>query len=337
MKYIYKNRYIFLLLSFLMVITILSFPMRADVMAATKTIEIYSREDLEAMADNLKGSYKLMADIDLSDDVWTPIGSDEEHPFKGSFNGNGHIIKGLKTSSEYNYQGLFGVTNKATIQNAKIASGKVKGNTYVGGVVGLAISTKLYNCLNQATVTGVDQVGGVAGRISEGIAINCQNSGKVIGTGRCAGGVTSDVYPSGKIYNCSNMGNVTGNELVGGITGGCTEGKIVNCNCYGNVKGNSRCGAISGDTASYAGVHDYNYFRKTSSVNANYVTVGEHSRTYNNKLKLDRSIRIAKKTNKTVKEAMNSWVSSKKKYGSVKYKKWNSYGSYVGIYSKIKA
>ena len=82
------------------------------------------------------------------------------------------------------------------------------------------------------------------------MALNCQNNAAVTGTGCCTGGITSDLYPSGEVYNCVNLGKITGGyDLNGGITGGSTSGDVANCVNFGNVTGSSRCGAIAGEKA----------------------------------------------------------------------------------------
>ena len=68
---------------------------------------------------------KLVADLDLNNAEWTPIGSaSADHGFMGSFDGNGYAIKNLKITSltldsdGYAYAGLFGVTEgKADAHN----------------------------------------------------------------------------------------------------------------------------------------------------------------------------------------------------------------------------
>ncbi len=56
-------------------------------------------------------AYIVMADINLSEEFWTPIGT-EENPFGGSFNFNNHTISGIYLAIFYSqiaYSGLFGV------------------------------------------------------------------------------------------------------------------------------------------------------------------------------------------------------------------------------------
>lgn len=65
---------------------------------------------------------KLTADIDFSGehkDKWIPIGINEKYPYKGTFNGQGHVIKGIERAEtgSLKYDGVFGVTDGAIIKN----------------------------------------------------------------------------------------------------------------------------------------------------------------------------------------------------------------------------
>ena len=54
----------------------------------------------ESSKQGFSGYYfALSADIDLNGYEWTPIGNDT-HPFKGHFNGDGHVVRGLKMNVE---------------------------------------------------------------------------------------------------------------------------------------------------------------------------------------------------------------------------------------------
>lgn len=89
--------------------------------------------------------------IIMGDTVFTPIGNSTTK-FAGTVIGNGCTISGLYVNVAGDYVGLFGYTSGATIQNLTI-SGSVKGSKYVGGVVGYALNTTIYNVTNNATVT----------------------------------------------------------------------------------------------------------------------------------------------------------------------------------------
>ena len=81
----------------------------------------------------------------------TPIGTNTA-AFSGFFDGNNKALSGIGINKAGSYVGLFGYTSGATIQNLTI-SGSVKGSKYVGGVVGYALNTTIYNVTNNATVT----------------------------------------------------------------------------------------------------------------------------------------------------------------------------------------
>ena len=110
----------------------------------------------------------LTDDIDLNNQPWYPIGSDSSR-YTGTFDGNGKTISGLYiNSSSDNYQGLFGyVGTGGTVQNLSV-SGSVKGDDYVGGVVGYNNGGTVTGCIfsgsGSVSVTGSYYVGGVVGK-----------------------------------------------------------------------------------------------------------------------------------------------------------------------------
>ena len=242
--------------------------------------KIYTAEDLKAIANNLSGSYTLMNDIELSGQ-WVPIGT-KESPFKGSFNGNGHIIKNIRIgdglTNNSDYQGLFGMISGANITRLTV-TGSVSGSTYVGGIAGYIENSTITYCINRAAISGINQTGGVVGRIYKSSVDYCMNDGDITCSVRGCGGVAADIYPSGGLTNCLNLGDVSGGtDLTGGIVGGSTSGTVSGCInaaevCY--QKG--RAGAIAGDNASYAGKRSDNYFLKTSDINAGFSSVGSGS------------------------------------------------------------
>jgi len=137
----------------------------------------------------------LDTDIDLTGKDWTPIGTDYDNSYKGTFDGGGHTITGLTFTTNDEYAGLFGWLNRAgtvknvvmegvqitsnqiyggsiggvvgyswgTIENCSV-SGSVSGTVYVGGVVGAQIDGSITGCSSSATVKGMVDVGGVAGQ-----------------------------------------------------------------------------------------------------------------------------------------------------------------------------
>lgn len=95
-------------------------------------------------------SFILLNDIDLSGKVWQPIGS-EGTPFSGVFDGNGHKIFNLKSSTHETFgsYGLFGATNNAIIKDLTVENFifDIQNNTnLVGNIVGKAENTYIINC-----------------------------------------------------------------------------------------------------------------------------------------------------------------------------------------------
>lgn len=102
--------------------------------------------------------FELIADIDLNNLEWTPIG-DYQDPFKGVFNGSGHTIANAKISlptslpTSVTSYGLFGSignsTNKTTIKNLQLDNIKIEINA--SGTTATSNTAKGYNI---GTVTG---------------------------------------------------------------------------------------------------------------------------------------------------------------------------------------
>ncbi|MBQ4641673.1 MAG: hypothetical protein IJB47_03570, partial [Oscillospiraceae bacterium] len=126
--------------------------------------EIYNAGNLFWFAQKVNSgentiNAKLMADIDLENRAWTPMGTHDDTNsaknchFKGTFDGNYHIVKNLSVTVEDNCEaGFFGRAEGATIQNFGIVNARVEGKGgYRVGVIG----GELHNC----TVTNVFSAG----------------------------------------------------------------------------------------------------------------------------------------------------------------------------------
>ena len=153
----------------------------------------------------------LDKNIDLTGKNWTPIGTDYDNSYTGTFDGSGHTITGLTVTTNDKYAGLFGsigyagtvknvmmedvqiTSNRSsgfaggvagysdgTIENCSV-SGSVSGTVYVGGVVGVQIGGSITGCSSSATVKGTVYVGGVAGQTNGGATLTaCYATGNVI-------------------------------------------------------------------------------------------------------------------------------------------------------------
>ena len=181
----------------------------------------------------------LTADIDLTGKDWTPIGTDYDNSYKGTFDGGGHTITGLTFTTNDEYAGLFGYLSNfgnaagtvknvvmegiqitcnhrsgyaggvvgyswGTIENCSV-SGSVSGTVYVGGVVGVQIGGSITGCSSSATVKGMVDVGGVAGQT---------NSSATLTACYATGNVTIEINPAKNIAGGSLVGMNAGSSLL---------------------------------------------------------------------------------------------------------------------------
>ena len=188
----------------------------------------------------------LGKNIDLTGKGWTPIGTNYEKRYKGTFDGRGHTIKGLTVTTNDQFVGLFGYLDKAgTVKNVvmegiQITSNHVLMSGNTGGVVGYSWGT-IENCSVSGSVSGTVYVGGVVGAQIGGSITGCSSSATVKGTVD-VGGVAGQTNSSATLTACYATGNViieidpTENISGGGLVGFC-GGKSVLLACYatGNV------------------------------------------------------------------------------------------------------
>ena len=204
----------------------------------------------------------LGKNIDLTGKGWTPIGTNYEKRYKGTFDGRGHTIKGLTVTTNDQFVGLFGYLDRAgTVKNVvmegiQITSNHVLMSGNTGGVVGYSWGT-IENCSVSGSVSGTNCVGGVVGgQQSSGSIIGCSSSATVKGT-RHVGGVVGEKW--GTMTACYATGNVTleinsPKDLSGGGVVGLNGGSTVlacyatgNVNSKGRSTGNVHIGGLFGD------------------------------------------------------------------------------------------
>lgn len=167
----------------------------------------------------------LMNDISLNWNDWTPIGISSAKAFKGSFDGNGHVIGELYINATAANQGLFGYINAATIKNLGVTGSVTSTGNGVGGIVGWGAGTiVIENCFNAADINGKQGVGGIVGSpaAATGKINNCYNTGSITAA-KYGGGISgcgSTVSLCAVATNCFNMGTVNCAASGGGINPG---------------------------------------------------------------------------------------------------------------------
>lgn len=204
--------------------------------------------------------FRLVSDLDLSGEEWTPIGTHGKS-FRGGFNGDGHTITGMTiTGKENSYVGLFGECYNFTADSSYIKSVTVKranisGKSFVGAIAGEGAN--ISDCYSiENTIYAIRQVGGVCGSLTGSIS-GCYNSSSVSGNYAAGGimGTASYNGTGGVVQYCYNIGAVTvslQDGSVGGITGASANRyNISNCLNCGKITGKGKnVGGIAGSTDS---------------------------------------------------------------------------------------
>ena len=204
----------------------------------------------------------LTADIDLTGKDWTPIGTDYDNSYKGTFDGGGHTITGLTFTTNDEFAGLFGWLNRAgsvknvVMEGVQITSNQIYGGS-IGGVVGYGWGT-IENCSVSGSVSGTVYVGGVVGVQIGGSITGCSSSATVKGTVD-VGGVAGQTNSSATLTACYATGNVIiemdpKKNIAGGSLVGMNAGSsLLACYAIGNVNskggstGNVHIGGLLGD------------------------------------------------------------------------------------------
>lgn len=235
-----------------------------DIVAPTKVGDVYqigSGGELAWFAQEVNAgrgaAYNavLTKDIDLGDEPWTPIGKNYSYAYKGTFDGAGYTVKGLKiTGTATQNCGLFGYVSGGTVKNLTV-EGTVIGGECTAGIIGEQNGTAcVENCVNRATVSGTNNVGGIAGKVngsSEKYIRACANLGDISGS-NSVGGIVGYAYYGVTASHCYNRGSVTAEvSKAGGIVGymNDTGAKFSNCYTTGAVKG-SNSAAVVGEKTS---------------------------------------------------------------------------------------
>lgn len=82
-------------------------------------------------------------ELDMAAHKWTPIGN-QNHPFEGTFVGNGKTVSNLIVNeNSLPLVGMFGYTDSASISNLTLTDVQMKGNSYIGSLIGHANETHI--------------------------------------------------------------------------------------------------------------------------------------------------------------------------------------------------
>ncbi len=212
---------------------------------------------------------------------YTPIGGVFDintYWFRGTFDGQGHTVSGIRiykggATGADRYQGLFGITQGATIRNVILADARITGYQFVGGITGDIgkyddNGSIVENCCvgNDVTIHAVANSasyhGGVVGYCHASTIISgCVSSATLTVADRLndinyyggivgSGGSTSNCFA-----NCLAVGVAIPDVTCSGAIAGFTDSRVLSNNFY------SGCTLGGTPTASGIGVgrDDYNF------------------------------------------------------------------------------
>ncbi len=256
-------------------------------------LHINNLDDLKTFRDSVNNgatydglTVVLENDIDLTDGKWEPIGhknylhpeAEDNHPFLGYFQGNGHSITGLNVDTGNDAAGLFGwLGYSAGIYNLYV-SGTVKGTgDFVGGLAGLN-GGSIVSCFFEGDVTGTSKysnVGGIAGSSGHDNSsiINCGHVGTVISGCNFVGGIIGHIDGRASVRNSfhygdsstvrTNNGEGTGGGIVGHNIG--QHRNVYNCFCMSGMDIIGRNGPAPRDNRTLNSLEDFKDPTKTAN------------------------------------------------------------------------
>ncbi len=218
----------------------------------TNTYTVYNADGLMNIAELVNGgksdiNITLDTDIDLTGKNWTPIGTDYDNAYTGTFDGGGHTITGLTVTTNDQYAGLFGYLGKfgkfGTVKNVVMDGIQITCNHRLGsagGVAGFSRAVTIENCSVSGSVSGTMRAGGVVGGQIGGSITGCSSSATVKGALN-VGGVAGEKNSGATMTACYATGNViieidrTENISGGGLVGFNDGISLLSCYATGNV------------------------------------------------------------------------------------------------------
>ena len=211
---------------------------------------ITNADELKAMSAN--GNYYLANDIEVPANL--TLFTSYDAPFTGTFDGNGHAIKGYTYTSSADWTeqvALFGYTKNATFKNLKMTNVNINVNR--AGTAAALVAATTGGTFSNISVSG--KVNGKYLRMAAGIVAysykggtftNCKNSADVTTTntnpdeGSIIAGVAAYLGSDASMKNCSNSGKISINCNIEGESfvaagGAGIVGKTTSCKNSGAV------------------------------------------------------------------------------------------------------
>ena len=202
-------------------------------------------------------SAALDNDIDMSEHLWVPIGAvtsynnasssyneNENVSYTGNFNGQGHIITGLRNGflEGIGRFGLFGsVGGNGTVKNTfldnYVSTTSDDSHDYtIGGISGEITDDAVISCseargeIDAAECGTSTMIGGLVGNMGGSSAVHSSMAmPEILGNNTTMGGLVGKLTNSATVKSCFSNGKYTGdNSSIGGLVGN-NSGTVENC------------------------------------------------------------------------------------------------------------
>jgi len=182
-----------------------------------------------AFSDSFENCVVLLGDDVHMDQLsgWTSAGA-PEHPFRGTFDGQEHVIFDLNQQTS-GQAGLFGTVSGAVIRNVGMQGGSVQGEGLTGGLAArITAGTVVENCFTSLKITGESgYAGGLAGSAEAGTAVKRCFSMSVVDGPQAAGiagkneGTIRDSYFTGIVSGSNAAAGIAAENGGSGAVAGC--------------------------------------------------------------------------------------------------------------------
>ena len=245
----------------------------AGIQGCTGTPQIRTWYDLDAVRDNLGGSYTLMNDLDSTTPGyeelagpeanggkgWQPIGGIDSL-FTGTFDGQGHEIHNLFINRpDEGLVALFASVHRSgTVKDVGVVNVTINGYDSVGSLVASNGGT-VSNSYSSGSVMGHGGVGGLVGMnlvdvlydgtISDSYS-TCSVTGQVI-----VGGLVG--YNWGIVSHSYSTGSASCPDVAGGLIGADYGGSVSHSYSIASVTGEAAVGGLMGITENSAMSNSY--------------------------------------------------------------------------------
>lgn len=207
--------------------------------------QITTAEQLRAIGNHLSQHFLLLNDIDLGDQVWTPLGS-QQNPFTGRLNGNGRTIHNLKIrAAENEYGSMFrNVSNGGVIEYIAFSNVDVRGMGNLSTVAGVVDRGTLRDIQIDGRIEseGYGSIGGMSNLIRENslierirLTMDIKSSGSM----ECGGMISSNMGVVRNVISNSNLENCYSGIV--GYNSGVVDSVIYN----GSIRGQDASGVVA--------------------------------------------------------------------------------------------